>query len=33
MIGIRSDMSGLGPICLVSGLDMSGHQKLCAVKK
>jgi hypothetical protein len=33
MSGLSSDMSGLGQICLVWGLDMSGHQKLRASEK
>jgi hypothetical protein len=33
MSGLRSDMSGLDRICLVWGLDMSGHQKLHAAEK
>jgi hypothetical protein len=32
MSGHRSDMFSLGRICLVSGLDMSGHQKLQAAE-
>jgi hypothetical protein len=33
MSGIRSDMSELGRICPVWGANMTGHQKLRAVKK
>jgi hypothetical protein len=33
MFDLRSDMSGLGRICLIWRSDMSGHQKLQAVKK
>jgi hypothetical protein len=33
MSDLRSDMSGLGRIRLVWGMDMSGHQKLRAVEK
>jgi hypothetical protein len=33
MSGLRSDMSGIGRICLAWGADMSGHQKLGAAKK
>jgi hypothetical protein len=33
MSDLRSDMSGLGQICLIWGLDMSGHQKLRVVEK
>jgi hypothetical protein len=33
MSGLRSDMSGLGHICLAQGTDMSGYQKLCAIEK
>jgi hypothetical protein len=33
MSDLRSDISGLGRICLVWGLDMFGHQKLRAVEK
>jgi hypothetical protein len=33
MFGLRSDISGLGWICLAQGSDMSGHQKLHAVEK
>jgi hypothetical protein len=33
MSGLRSDMSGLGQICLSQGLDFSGHQKLHIVEK
>jgi hypothetical protein len=33
MSDLRSDMSGLGLICPARGPDMSGQQKLRAVKK
>jgi hypothetical protein len=33
MFGLRSDMSGIGQICLVCGSDMSGHQKLHSMEK
>jgi hypothetical protein len=33
MSSLRSDMSGLGRICLVWGPNMSDHQKLRAAEK
>jgi hypothetical protein len=33
MSTLRSDMFGIGRICLAQGSDMSGHQKLRAVEK
>jgi hypothetical protein len=33
MSGLKSDMSGLGQICLVQGSAMSGHQKYHATEK
>jgi hypothetical protein len=33
MSGLRSDMSGVGRICLVWGPDVSDQQKFCAAEK